>query len=42
MTYVEAYFGEKKKPSGKRKPNNIKRAEERRISIVRKTIRPKW
>jgi len=40
--YDEAHFGKKKKPNGKKKPNNITKGEERKISKVRKTIRPEW
>ena len=40
--YVEVHFGKKKKPNGKKKPNNIIRGEEKRISKVRKIIRPEW
>ena len=35
-------MAKKKRFNGKKKPNNITRGEERRISKVRKTIRPKW
>ena len=40
---VEAHFGQKKiKANGKKKPNNITKGEEKRISKVRKTIKLEW
>ena len=33
-------MAKKKRPNGKKKPNNITRGKERRINKVRKTIRP--
>jgi len=35
-------LAKKKRPNGKKKPNNITRGEERRISKVRKIIRFEW
>ena len=35
-------MAKKKRANGKKKPNNITKGEERRISKVRKTIRLEW